>query len=89
MDHTIVYNDAPTVNFSNLSAGDKEYSWDFGDGATSEQKDPSHIYKLTGYRTVLLEVFNEYLCSDTVSHRLLVAFDRIFPAEWFFAERPQ
>ena len=88
MDHTIVYNDAPTVNFSNMSTGDKEYSWNFGDGATSEQKDPSHIYKLTGYRTVLLEVFNEYLCTDTVSHRLLVAFDRIFPPNGFSPNAP-
>ena len=52
MDNKIVYNDAPTVNFTNESTGDKEYAWDFGDGGESELKNPSHYYKLTGYRTV-------------------------------------
>ena len=63
--------------------GIKNMPGDFGDGGDSELKNPSHYYKLTGYRTVLLEVFNEYLCSDTVTHRLLVAFDRIFAPTGF------
>jgi hypothetical protein len=88
MDNKIVYNDKPTVNFSNQSTGGKEYSWDFGDGLTSDLKDPSHYYKVTGYRTVLMEVFNEFYCSDTVSHGLLVAFDRIFPPNGFSPNAP-
>ena len=36
----------------------------------------------------MLEVFNEYLCSDTVTHRLLVAFDRIFAPTGFSPNAP-
>jgi hypothetical protein len=88
MDNKIVYNDQPTVNFTNTSSGDKTYSWNFGDGLTSDQKDPSHYYNVTGYRTVVLEAFNEFGCSDTVSHQLLVAFDRIFPPNAFSPNAP-
>jgi hypothetical protein len=88
MDNKIVYNDQPTVNFTNTSTGDKTYSWNFGDGLTSELKDPSHYYNVTGYRTVVLEAFNEFGCSDTVSHQLLVAFDRIFPPNAFSPNAP-
>ena len=88
MDNKIVYNDAPTVNFSNQSTGGKGYSWNFGDGTTSDLKNPSHNYKLTGYRTVLMEVSNEFLCTDTVSHQLLIAFDRIFPPNGFSPNAP-
>ncbi len=88
MDNTTVYNDKPTVNFSNLSSGADTYLWDFGDESTSDVKDPAHYFIATGYRTVLLEAFNEFLCSDTVTHQLLVAFDRIFPPNGFSPNAP-
>ncbi len=88
MDNNIVYNDQPTVNFLNSSTGAKLYAWDFGDGSTSDQKDASHFFAVTGYRSVLLEVFNEFQCSDTVSHKLLVAFNRIFPPNAFSPNAP-
>ena len=88
MDNKIVYNDKPTVNFLNESTGANAYSWNFGDGLTSDLKDPSHYYNVTGYRTVSLEAFNEFQCSDTVSHQLLVAFDRIFPPNAFSPNAP-
>jgi len=88
MDNTIVYNDKPTVNFSNQSTGATEYLWNFGDELTSGLKDPTHDYAITGYRTVLLEAINEFDCSDTITHRLLVAFDRIFPPNAFSPNAP-
>ena len=88
MDHKIVYIDLPTVHFTNLSDGANAYLWDFGEGASSDQKDPSHDYKQAGYRTILMEVLNEFGCSDTVSHRLLVAYDRIFPPTGFSPNAP-
>ena len=88
MDNKIVYNDKPTVNFTNQSIEAEEYYWDFGDKLTSDLKDPSHYYKVPGYRTVLLEVFNQYQCSDTISDRLLVAFDRIFAPTGFSPNAP-
>ena len=88
MDNTIVYNDQPTVNFLNTSTGAEAYLWNFGDGSTSDQKDASHYFAVTGYRTVLLEAFNEFQCSDTISQQLLVAFDRIFPPNAFSPNAP-
>ena len=88
MDNKIVYNDQPTVNFLNSSLGAITYMWDFGDGTTSDKKDISHYFAVTGYRTVSLEVFNEFQCSDTISQQLLVAFDRIFPPNAFSPNAP-
>lgn len=88
MDNKVVYNDMPTINFSNTSTGATSYSWDFGDEMTSNLVDPSHSFAKTGYRTVLLEAFNEFLCSDTISQQILVAFNRIFPPNAFSPNAP-
>jgi len=87
-DNKIVYNDKPTINFSNASTGANTYSWDFGDGSNSALSDPSHYYTAPGYRTVLLEAFNNYNCFDTISNQIIVAFDRIFPPNAFSPNAP-
>lgn len=89
MNHEIVYNDKPTVEFTNLSTGANSYLWNFGDGLTSNLSEPSHNYAVTGCQTVLLEAFNEFNCSDTISHKLLVAFDRLFPPTGFSPNAPK
>ena len=45
------------VQFNNLSA-DKaiSYHWDFGDGTSSTEKNPMHIYEASGYYDVVLTV---------------------------------
>ncbi len=48
-----------TVNFNNLSTGDElSYVWDFGDGTTSPEANPQHIYLAYGTYDVTLEVSN-------------------------------
>lgn len=44
------------VSFSNLSEeiDDPEYAWTFGDGATSTDRDPTHVYETPGTYTVTL-----------------------------------
>ena len=37
-------NDFMTIEFTNLSGSAIEYAWDFGDGGTSTDKEPSHTY---------------------------------------------
>lgn len=88
LDHKIVYNDKPTINFSNASAGATSYSWDFGDGSISALSDPSHYFTAAGYRTVQLEAFNSFNCFDTISQQVIVAFDRIFPPNAFSPNAP-
>ncbi|NEW84395.1 MAG: PKD domain-containing protein [Mariniphaga sp.] len=87
MDNNVVYKGKATVNFSNRSSGSGSYLWNFGDESTSDLENPSHNYAVTGYRTVLLKAYNEY-CSDTVSHQLLVAFDKLFPPDGFSPNAP-
>ena len=42
------------VVFSNLSEKSTSYSWDFGDGRTSEEENPTHIYDIPGQYEVSL-----------------------------------
>jgi PKD repeat protein len=46
-----------TVNFTDQSTGDiTSWSWDFGDGATSTEQNPSHTYTDAGTYTVSMAV---------------------------------
>lgn len=48
------------VKFTNLSSGNaKSYIWDFGDGTTSTEKSPLHIYAKSGYYVVKLTAKGE------------------------------
>lgn len=47
-----------TVTFTNLSKDAETYAWDFGDGATSTEKDPVHTYADFGDYTVKLVAKN-------------------------------
>ena len=53
------------VNFSNSSANGLNYTWDFGDGQTSNLENPIHIYATSGGYFVTLTVSNE---CDTVTY---------------------
>nr|WP_320011154.1 PKD domain-containing protein [uncultured Desulfobulbus sp.] len=46
-----------TVNFSDQSSGDiTQWAWNFGDGATSTEQNPSHVYVKAGVYPVSLTV---------------------------------
>ncbi len=56
-----------TVNFQdNTSGGAVSWQWDFGDGGSSTQQNPSHTYLNYGTYTVTLIATNSTGCSDTV-----------------------
>jgi PKD repeat protein len=44
-----------TINFTNSSENAKTYDWDFGDGSTSTDENPSHTYAATGDYSVRLK----------------------------------
>jgi len=56
-----------TVNFIGNPAGQSSYYWDFGDGFTSAQPNPQHVYNNVGNFQVTLAVTNGYGCTDTVT----------------------
>ena len=50
-----------TVNFTDQSTNNPtSWQWNFGDGRTSTEQNPAHIYNSAGTRTVSLTVTNEY-----------------------------
>jgi PKD repeat protein len=61
-----------TVQFTDTSSGDPaEWSWDFGDGATSNERNPTHTFMEARRYTVQLTVTNP-LGSSTASEVLVV-----------------
>ncbi|MFM7053971.1 MAG: gliding motility-associated C-terminal domain-containing protein [Bacteroidota bacterium] len=69
-----------TVNFNNTSSGANTYNWAFGDGNTSTDQNPTHVYETMGEYTVLLTVTNALGCSDTVSFSYIIvdSFSSLF-----------
>lgn len=54
------------VLFSDTSTGDPtSWNWDFGDGATSPERNPTHTYTAPGTYTVSLSVSRDGTLSDT------------------------
>lgn len=45
--------------FTNTSTNGTSYLWDFGDGATSTEENPSHVYQSAGTYSVSLTVTND------------------------------
>jgi gliding motility-associated-like protein len=58
-----------TVNFQDQSTNAVKWFWDFGDGTTSNNENPSHTYTSYGIFTVNLVVTNASGCTDTLQKR--------------------
>ncbi len=56
-----------TLDFSNLSGSATDYAWNFGDGSTSTDKDPSHTYAEIGTYTVSLASSDKLGVVNTIS----------------------
>jgi PKD repeat protein len=60
-----------TVEFTNLSGNATSYVWDFGDGNTSIENNPTHTYATAGTFEVTLDA--SYMdCSDSETHTVIV-----------------
>ena len=89
---TITVVDAPVVNFtSSATTGCKAPSsisfqdnspnavswlWDFGDGTTSTQKDPTHTYNSFGTFSVRLTITTSFGCSNTIRKDSLIKIEK-------------
>jgi PKD repeat protein len=77
-----------TVNFTDESTGDIDsWEWEFGDGGTSTQQNPSHTYPDPSSYTVSLTVTGPY-GSDTEAkaQHIWVGFLDCGPGNWAFEE---
>ena len=61
-----------TNQTSTLTGSILKYSWDFGDGTTSEMEHPVHSYTSPGNFTVTLRVTNSFGCVQTISKNKLI-----------------
>lgn len=63
------------VNFTNNSIRAVSYLWDFGDGTTSNQIHPSHVYNTSGNYNVKLIASDASGCTDTliIVNKIIVA----------------
>ncbi len=57
-----------TAHFVSTSSADTEilYFWDFGDGGTSNEENPNHVYLNPGQYTVTLKIVTVEGCVDTL-----------------------
>ncbi|PSR04883.1 MAG: hypothetical protein BRD50_02570 [Bacteroidetes bacterium SW_11_45_7] len=69
-----VCGDSTSVSFTNQSTAtvNMSYDWQFGDGETSSNPDPSHVYGDTGTYEVVLIVSTNSNCKDTARETVIV-----------------
>jgi gliding motility-associated-like protein len=75
----VCFNTNPTT-FTDQSTGATQWNWNFGDGNTSTQQNPTNTYATTGSFTVTLIVTNTFGCKDTLP---LVAIVNPLPVALF------
>lgn len=56
------------TNFSSVGSGTFTSFWDFGDGNTSTQTNPTHLYASSGTYTVALTVTSDNGCTDSIQN---------------------
>lgn len=62
-----------TLTFTNASANATEYFWRFGDGTTSTEENPMHVYSEEGTYLVTLSAVNGEGCSVTTTQEIVVS----------------
>ncbi|MBK7871509.1 MAG: PKD domain-containing protein [Saprospiraceae bacterium] len=59
------------ISFTNNTTNAQRFAWNFGNGGTSAEQNPTHIYNVAGAYSIVLEAFvlhpvtNQALCSAT------------------------
>ncbi|MEZ5059372.1 MAG: PKD domain-containing protein [Saprospiraceae bacterium] len=76
--------DKTTVSFDNLSVNGLTYFWDLGDGNTSTDENPVHMYPRNGQYPVTLISYND---CDTVETILIVEINGPIPNAEFSSDK--
>lgn len=77
---TVYFTDRTTIE---APATIVAHSWDFGDGGTSNEKDPSHLYAEGGTYNVSLSVETNDGCTDTTTQQIEVGSYTFYTANAF------
>ncbi len=64
----IAFTDTTLIHFGTISG----WNWNFGDGATSQSPNPSHLYTTAGAYDVTLEVTSNMGCSYSIIQSVIV-----------------
>lgn len=82
------------VEFTNISQNATAYYWDFGDGSTSEEQNPTHTYSAIGEYIVTL-VAQRHCMYDTITKTILldstdidVSIETMDDSEWNIYPNP-
>lgn len=60
------------ISFFNQSQRSEFYYWDFGDGTTTTQEEPSHVYEEVGEYEIMLITSNSIGCADTTIQQIFI-----------------
>jgi gliding motility-associated-like protein len=75
----VQFSDASTAGEGNIT----EWSWDFGNGATSTQQNPNYCYTSVGTFTPVLSVEDEFGCFADIAIPGLIEVQNLFPVSAF------
>ncbi len=74
MNASITSGDVPlSVNFTNQNSNAVSHLWDFGDGSTSTEPNPSHVYTSSGIYTVTYQAFAANGCSTPKTLQIIAS----------------
>lgn len=71
----VLQNPGDQIQFTNATTAADTYTWTFGDGSTSGQLDPAHIFTEVGYYQVTLLARNSNGCTDIIDKTITVISD--------------
>ncbi len=79
VDFNYTITDSPTVEFSNISSNTEEVFWDFGDGNTSNEVNPTHTYSEVGEFIITLQITK---CGETYEVKKKVVIETLSIADF-------
>jgi gliding motility-associated-like protein len=74
--------------FKNNSLGGISFIWDFGDGTTSTEDNPTHLYQNTGVYTVRLRAFDSSSCNKVDSTSFMITVSSVPTSSFTYSPNP-
>ncbi|SHJ81578.1 gliding motility-associated C-terminal domain-containing protein [Tangfeifania diversioriginum] len=72
VDYPVALTENARISFTNLSENADYFSWNFGDGAGSDQLNPVHTYSAPGEYNSQLIAETQFGCTDTAAQKITI-----------------